>query len=78
MQYSHQARFVAGKTFFQNEKKWIDSAIQKSSNVKTVRIHFASQDYFDFLARHPQAAPWLALGEDVQVFLDDTIYEIYG
>ncbi|HTL57169.1 MAG TPA: VIT domain-containing protein [Candidatus Limnocylindrales bacterium] len=75
--YSQQAQFVAGKTFFQNDKQWIDSAIQKSSNAKHVRLQFGSDDYFAFLVRHPQAAPWLALGQNIQVLLGVTVYEIY-
>jgi len=27
--------------------------------------------------RHPQAAPWLALGQNIQVLLGVTVYEIY-
>src|SRR5262249_1176057 len=40
--YSQQSQFVAGKTFFQNDKQWIDSAIQKSPNAKRVRLQFGS------------------------------------
>jgi hypothetical protein len=29
------------------------------------------------LAKHPEASPWVALGEKVQFLLDGTIYEIY-
>jgi Ca-activated chloride channel family protein len=75
--YSQQSQFVAGKTFFQNDKQWIDSAIQKSPDAKRVRLQFGSEDYFTFVARHPQAAPWLALGQNIQLLLDNTIYEIF-
>ena len=75
--YSQQSQYVAGKTFFQNDKQWIDSAVQKNSSAKHVRLLFGSDDYFAFLARHPQAAPWLALGQNLQLVLDNTIYEIY-
>jgi len=77
VRYSQQSQFVAGKTFFQNDKQWIDSAIQKSSDAKRVRLQFGSNDYFAFLAKHPQAAPWVALGQNIQLLLDNTIYEIY-
>jgi len=76
-QYSQQSKFVSGKTFFQNEKQWVDSAVQKASNSKRVRIQFGSTEYFDFLASHPQASPWLALGQNLQFVLDGTIYEIH-
>jgi hypothetical protein len=75
--YSQQSQFVAGKTFFQNDKQWIDSAIQKSPDAKRVKLQFGSNDYFAFLAKRPQAAPWLALGQNIQVLLEGTVYEIY-
>jgi Ca-activated chloride channel homolog len=77
IQYSQQVQFVAGKSFFQNGNQWMDSAIQKLPNAKHVRIQFGSQDYFNLLAKQRQAAPWLALGQDVQFVWEGTIYEIY-
>jgi hypothetical protein len=44
---------------------------------KPVRIKFGSSEYFDFVSKHPQAAPWLALGQKVQFVLNGTVYEIY-
>jgi Ca-activated chloride channel family protein len=77
VQYAQQTQFVAGKSFFQNEKQWIDSAVQKQSNAKRVRIQFGSADYFDLVARTPEALPWLALGQNVQFVLNNMIYDIY-
>ena len=77
VQYAQQTRFVSGKNFFQNDQQWIDSAVQKSPNAKHIRIQFNSSDYFTFVAKHPQSLPWLALGQNVQFVLDNTIYEIY-
>jgi Ca-activated chloride channel family protein len=76
IQYSQQSHFVAGKTFFQNDTGWIDSAIQKMADAKRVHIQFGSQEYFDLLKNHPETAPWLALGQNVQFALDKVIYEI--
>jgi hypothetical protein len=77
VQYSQQSQFVAGKTFFQTETGWIDSAIQKLREPKQVRIQFGSTEYFDLLKQHPQSAPWLALGQNVQFALGETVYEVY-
>src|SRR5439155_415154 len=77
LQYAQQNNFVAGKNFFQNDKQWIDSAVQKNANAKRVRIQFASKEYFDLAANNSKALPWLALGQNVQFILDKTIYEIY-
>jgi Ca-activated chloride channel family protein len=74
--YSQQSKYVSGKTFFQNDKQWIDSVVQKSPNAKRVRLQFGSSEYFDFLTSHPSASSWLALGQNVQFVLDGTIYEV--
>jgi len=77
VQYSQQSQFVAGKTFFKNGNQWMDSAIQKLPDAKHVRMQFGSQEYFDFLAKKPQTAPWLALGQEVQFVWEGTVYEIF-
>ncbi len=76
--YSQQGQLVAGKNFFQNtSNQWVDSLTQKFQNAKRQRIQFNSSDYFDFAVKHPKALPWLALGQNVQFVLDDTLYDIY-
>ena len=57
VQYSQQTQFVAGKNFFQNDKQWIDSAVQKHPNAKQVRIQFGSPEYFELVAKHGRGAP---------------------
>ena len=74
--YAQQGRYVSGRTFYQNGDQWIDSAIQKKPDAKRVRLTFGSDEYFDFVKKNPQAAPWLALGRHVQIVLNDTIYEV--
>jgi Ca-activated chloride channel family protein len=71
------ARNVAGKTFFQNGNQWLDSDVQRAKPAKTVRLQFASADYFKLLAEKPAAAEWLALGQNVQFTLGDTLYDIF-
>ena len=76
--YSQQGQLVAGKNFFQNtSNQWVDSLAQQNQNVKRQRIQFNSAEYFDFAAKHPKALPWLALGQNVQFVLDETLYDIY-
>lgn len=76
-QYSQQAQFVAGKNFFQNDRIWVDAAAQQAQNARRMRIQFASTEYFELAAKEPSALPWLALGQNVQFVLKDTLYEIY-
>ena len=63
-----------GRNFFQNGNQWIDSTAQNLT--KRQRIHFNSDEYFNLLKKHPEAAPWMALGQNVLLALEDTVYEI--
>ncbi len=74
MQYTQQSKFVNGRAFFQNGKQWVDTNAQNAT--KRERIQFNSEAYFDLLKKHPEAAPWMALGQNVLLALDDTAYEI--
>jgi len=77
-QYSQPGQFIAGKNFFQNtSNQWVDAAAQKFQNANKQRIQFNSAEYFAFAAKNSKALPWLALGQNVQFVLDDTLYEIY-
>lgn len=77
-QFSQQGQFVAGRNFYQNNRnEWVDENVQKAQNLKRQRIQFNSKEYFAFAAKERRALPWLALGQNVQFVLDDTLYEIY-
>ncbi len=77
-EYSQQGRFIAGKNFYQNtSNQWVDESAQKIQNAKRQRIQFNTKEYFEFAAKDRRALPWLALGNNVQFVLDDTLYEIY-
>src|SRR4051812_894042 len=73
-QYTQQSKFVNGRAFFQNGKQWVDTTAQALT--KRQRVQFNSEDYYALLQNHPEAAPWLALGQNVQVALGDTVYEV--
>ena len=73
-EYTQQSKFVNGRAFYQNGSQWIDASAQKTT--KRERIQFNSEEYFNLLTKHPEAAPWLALGQNVVLTLDDTVYEI--
>lgn len=73
-QYAQQSKFVNGRAFFQNGNQWVDSKAQSTSRREPVQ--FNSDAYFALLKKHPEAAPWLALGQNLLLALDDTVYEI--
>jgi len=76
-QYSQPGRFINSKNFYQNSTQWVDADVQKAQNAKRQRIQFNSTEYFAFAAKDSRALPYLALGQNVQFVLDDTVYEIY-
>ena len=75
--YVQNARFIAGKNFFQNGGQWVDADAQKQqANAKKVQLKFASKEYFDFYAKNTAARPWLALGRQMQFVHNSTLYEV--
>ena len=77
VQYTQRAKYIAGRAFFQNGNQWIDNNVSAQNDEKSVRIKFGSDDYFALLEQHPEARPWLALGQNVKVLLNSTVYDIY-
>lgn len=75
--FTEQTQFVAGRSFYQNNNQWIDASIQKLTDAKRVRVQFGSKEYFDLIAKRPEARSWLALGQNVQFALGTTVYEVY-
>ena len=72
-------QFYGGKNFCQNEKFWVDTDVQtaEAKKAKRTRVKFNSDAYFALLTKEPKAAQWLALGQNVQFVLNNTIYEIH-
>lgn len=74
---AQETRVVNGRAFYLNGNQWSDSTAQQSANAKRrQQIKFASEEYFRLLTSNREAAPWLALGKNVQFTLGDTFYEI--
>lgn len=74
---AQKPRWVGGRAFYQNGSQWVDANIQTAKSPTNERIQFGSKEYFALLDAHPEAAPWLALGRNVQVLLGSTLYDIY-
>jgi Ca-activated chloride channel family protein len=73
---AQQNRYLNGRTFYQNGAQWIDSAAQSRPGARRVQVRFGSDDYFKLTRKHGEAAQWFALGQNLIVLLDDTVYEI--
>ena len=73
---SQVSRFVRGRTFYQNGNVWVDANVQSQKGVRTRQVKFGSKEYDALLTGHPDAAPWLALGRNVQVVLGGEVVEV--
>jgi Ca-activated chloride channel homolog len=76
-EFAQQSRFAAGRTFFQNTNQWIDAEIQKRQSAQRKRVQFNSDEYFALVRKDPRVPMWVALGQNVQFVLGETVYEIH-
>lgn len=74
--YAQQARVVNGRAFYQNGPTWTDATAQNRKDLKQLQVAFNSDDYFALMAKYPDAAQWFSLGNEVDVVLGDTLYQI--
>ena len=69
-------RRIAGKTFFQNASGWIDSLASDESYKEEIKIKFGSDSYFKLLYQRPENAKWLSVGTNLQIVIDEKLYDI--
>jgi len=74
---THQVKNVQGRAIYQSGKFWVDSELQKRKANNEKRIQFNTDEYFKLLNDKPETAQFLALGQNVRFYFDDTFYEIY-
>jgi hypothetical protein len=72
-----QVKNIQGRAVYQSGKFWVDSQLQNEKPENTQRIQFASKEYFKLLKEEPESGQFLALGQNVRFFLNNTFYEIY-
>jgi Ca-activated chloride channel homolog len=74
--YASQVRVVNGRAFYQNGNLWTDSSAQSDGKLRNRQVRFGSDEYFALLARFPRAAAWFSLGNNVDVVVDGTLYQV--
>ncbi|MBL1155569.1 MAG: hypothetical protein D8M51_11670 [Ignavibacteriae bacterium] len=72
-----QVRNVSGRAFYQQDKYWIDSELQKREVKNLQKIQFNSDEYFKLLSKEPQTAQYLAIGQNVKFYFKNVFYEVY-
>jgi Ca-activated chloride channel family protein len=73
---SQQTRNIRGRTFYQNGPQWVDAMAQTQQNARRQQVKFNSDEYFALMRKHQDASQWLSVGRNVQVLIEDTLYEI--
>ncbi|MFN7956057.1 MAG: VWA domain-containing protein [bacterium] len=71
-----EPRHVAGKVFYPSGTRWIDAEVAEHPRETRKPLVFGSPAYFELARRSRAAAAWLALGRELTVRVDGTIYEI--
>ena len=75
--YAQQTRTINNRSFFLNGNQWTDAGVQNAATtVAHVKVVFGSDAYFDLLAKYPEAAEYLALGNNLTIELGGKIYDI--
>jgi len=74
---TQQVKNIQGRAIYNNGDSWVDSRIQTQKFKKTIRIQFASKEYFELMKNKPESGQFLALGQNVRFILKDSLYEIY-
>ncbi len=67
---------VGAKTFYLENDVWIDSEFKEEANKSEVKLKFASDDYFNLIAKEKDLAQYFALGEQVVVVWKGKVYRI--
>jgi Ca-activated chloride channel homolog len=73
---NQQTRTIRGRTFYQNGSQWVDALAQTKQKAQRQQVKFNSEAYFDLMRKHKDAAQWFSIGRNVQVLIEDTVYEI--
>ena len=72
--YAHQVQVVGERAFVHRDGVWTDTTFDPTT-MNTIKLAFGSDAFFEFLAEHPEAGRFFALGEQVIVVIDGVAYE---
>jgi Ca-activated chloride channel family protein len=69
-------RIVAGKNFYLNNGVWNDIEFKAEAKLPVVKLKFASEEYFNLIAKEPKLAEYFALGQNVVVVWKGNVYQV--
>jgi len=67
---------VGVKTFYLENGVWIDSEFREEAKMTEARLSFASDAYFDLVAKEKELAQYFSLGEQVVLVWKGKVYRI--
>jgi len=68
------AKFAGGRTFVKKDEVWTDAEYKDGQ--PTINIQYASDGYFNLLARDPELGKYLALGNNVVFYHNGEFYRV--
>jgi Ca-activated chloride channel family protein len=71
------ARTLHGRTFYNQNGRWVDHNAQHAATDSAQRIQFGSDEYFALLSKYPEHTAWFSLGKHILLVLDEQLYEIF-
>jgi Ca-activated chloride channel family protein len=75
-QYLSTIRTVGTKTFRLKGDVWVDTEYDEDAGLKTVRIKFGSDEFFNLIEKQPKLAEFFALGPKVVVVHGGSVYMV--
>lgn len=69
-------RKVGVKTFYEENGVWIDGEFKEEAKLTEVKLKFASDEFFDLIAKEKDLAQYFSLGEQVVVVWKGKVYRI--
>ena len=55
----------------------MDADVEKMPHARRIRVRFDSREFFELIIKHPKTLPFVSSARNIQLAVDDTIYEIY-
>jgi hypothetical protein len=68
---------IHGHHFVQRGNTWVDAEVEKMPEAKRIRVRFDSREFFELLIKYPKTLPYVTATRNVELALDNTVYEIY-
>lgn len=73
---SNNVKKAGVKTFYEENGVWIDGEFKEETKLTEIKLKFASDEFFDLIAKEKDLAQYFSLGEQVVVVWKGKVYRI--